>query len=235
MRRAPFTLLAPLVACAGSLASACGGSVATVPDGARASDAGAGPSQVPDASPGETKACLALGGVCLPPGATAPPDRRPARATTPLCVGSDVCWVKVTMDTRVCKVDAECNESPAISSLQGSCFEGACMCHAPFHVQPNGRCGAATPPECDAQGGKCRQAPDANCLAGELQGDVGTNMSCGDFAPAGCCFPAAACKAPVDFVCCGASTTPYEPTCVNGWRTCAGGGPTPRLRSQGCF
>ena len=115
----------------------------------------------------------------------------------------------------------------------GSCFEGMCMCQLPKYVQPNGRCGDTPPPECTASSGTCRQGP-AECKAAELEGELGTNQSCGDFAPAVCCFAAASCKTTVDFVCCGASTTPYEPSCVNGWRQCAGGGPTPKLRSDKC-
>lgn len=127
--------------------------------------------------------------------------------------------------TRACAKDADCNG--------GSCFEGLCMCPGGKHVQPDGRCGDAAPKICSEGGGTCRQN-EAVCNAGELEGDLDTNMSCGDLVAAVCCFDAAKCKTTVDFVCCGASTTPYEPSCVNGWRTCAAGGPTPKLRSQGC-
>jgi hypothetical protein len=74
----------------------------------------------------------------------------------------------------------------------------------------------------------------AQCQAGELESDLGSNTSCGDLVAAVCCYPAASCKSTVDFVCCGASTTPYEPTCVNGWRTCDGAGPMPMLRKPTC-
>jgi hypothetical protein len=113
----------------------------------------------------------------------------------------------------------------------GTCFEGMCMCQLPKYVQTDGRCGDAKPPDCAAANGTCRQGP-AECTDTELEGDIETDQSCGDFAPAVCCFPAASCKLTKDFVCCGASTTPYEPTCVNGWRTCMG--LMPKLRDTKC-
>lgn len=124
-----------------------------------------------------------------------------------------------------CSKDVDCNG--------GTCFNGMCMCQIPKYVQADGRCGDGQPGDCTTSSGTCRQEP-AQCEAGELEGELGTNQSCGDFAPAVCCFAASSCKTTVDFVCCGASTTPYEPTCVNGWRTCSGGGPTPKLRSDKC-
>jgi hypothetical protein len=123
----------------------------------------------------------------------------------------------------VCTNDSGCNG--------GTCFEGTCLCALPKYVQSDGRCGDAQPPDCATSSGTCRQNP-ATCMAGELEGELGTNQSCGDFVAAVCCFPAASCKSTVDFVCCGASTTPYEPSCVNGWRQCMG--LMPKLRSDKC-
>jgi len=126
---------------------------------------------------------------------------------------------------RNCAKDGDCNG--------GTCFEGLCMCNGGKHVQPDGRCGDTPPKTCSESGGTCRQN-EAVCESSELEGDIGTDMSCGDLIAAVCCFDKAKCKTTVDFVCCGASTTPYEPNCVNGWRTCAGGGPLPKLRSSSC-
>jgi hypothetical protein len=120
-----------------------------------------------------------------------------------------------------------------MSSLMGRCFHGMCMCNAPYHVQPNGKCGTAMPPSCATGGGSCRQMP-AQCESTELESDFDSNMSCGDFVPAVCCYPKSSCQTTVDFVCCGAALDPYEPTCVNGWRTCDGLGPTPMLRKPKC-
>lgn len=113
----------------------------------------------------------------------------------------------------VCAKDGDCGG--------GKCFEGMCMCELPKYVQANGLCGDQKPEDCATSNGTCRQNP-AECNSGELEGDLDTNQSCGDLVPAVCCFPAASCKMTVDFVCCGANVKPYEPTCVNGWRTCMG-------------
>lgn len=129
----------------------------------------------------------------------------------------------VDASDRPCNGDGDCRG--------GTCFEGMCMCGAPKYVQPDGRCGDDAPPECTASSGTCRQNP-AECMAGELEGELGTNQTCGDFIAAVCCYPAGSCKTTVDFVCCGASTTPYEPRCVNGWRTCLG--LMPKLRDTKC-
>jgi hypothetical protein len=135
---------------------------------------------------------------------------------------------------RACNLDHECNEDLAMSSLAGACFEGVCICKVGFHVQPSGKCGETEPPLCAAQGGTCRTNP-AECGGSELQADFGTTMKCGDIQPFQCCLPKSECYAPIDVVCCGAAAMYYEPNCVNGWRTCAAGAPTPRLRSQGCL
>jgi len=215
-----------------SLLFACSGKVASVENGGT-TDAGATPpSQQPDAGSRTTKACEALGGICLAAGESGPPNRKPTLASSPLCNGTDVCWVTL-MPSGVCQTDADCNEAPAVSALWGQCFQGVCLCQPPFHVQPSGKCNKTPPPECNQQGGKCRQNP-ASCQPGELEGDLQTDMTCGDLVPAVCCFPAASCKAPIDLVCCGAAASYYEPTCVNGWKTCAAGAPIPRLRQDGC-
>lgn len=134
---------------------------------------------------------------------------------------------------RACNLDHECNEDLSMSSLAGSCFQGVCICKSNFYVQPSGKCGVTEPPLCAAQGGTCRTNP-ADCESSELEADFKTTMKCGDIQPFMCCLPKTECYAPVDIVCCGAATMYYEPSCVNGWRTCAAGAPMPRLRSQGC-
>jgi hypothetical protein len=153
---------------------------------------------------------------------------RPTRPDT----GADA---STSIDSGVvaCTKDHECNFDLAMSSLAGSCFQGVCICKVGYYVQPNGKCGAQEPPSCTTVGGTCRKNP-AECQAGELDAHYYSTMSCGDIMPAQCCIPAASCYAPIDIVCCGAAADYYEPTCVNGWRTCASGAPTPRLRSQGC-
>jgi hypothetical protein len=129
----------------------------------------------------------------------------------------------VDASDRPCDGDDDCRG--------GTCFAGVCMCEVPKYVQADGRCGDDAPEECIAGGGRCQQDP-AECMPGELEGELQTNQTCGDFVAAVCCFPAGSCKTTVDFVCCGASTTPYEPRCVNGWRTCLG--LMPKLRSDTC-
>jgi hypothetical protein len=173
--------------------------------------------------------------------AGAAPDSGPGReagiveidASTPPLPGTDADASTTTDGGVACTKDHECNFDLTMSSLAGSCFNGVCICKVGYYVQPNGKCGSTAPPSCPNQGGTCRENP-ATCQTGELEGDYETNMSCGDFQPAVCCTPAASCHAPIDIVCCGAAAAYYEPSCVNGWRTCAAGAPTPRLRSQGC-
>lgn len=238
----PITLLVAL----GALAAACSGKVASEPGDAGAEPGPApgsttptGPSRPPvptgsDAAsppPGSGNACAERGGLCLPPYSTppGPPARKPSKEA--LCPGDESCWLVVAYpEGAACKTDVDCNESPATSSVQHKCFEGICICQAPFHVQPSGKCGKNEPPDCAAHSGTCRQNP-AECQPGEHGASLSTDMSCGDFVAAVCCIPI--CKTPVDLVCCGASTTPYEPLCVNGWRTCEG--LQPALRSKGCF
>lgn len=128
-----------------------------------------------------------------------------------------------TVPNAPCAIDDDCKG--------GKCFQGMCMCELPNYVQPDGRCGKTAPPDCQTASGTCRQNP-AECSAGELEGDLDTNQSCGDFVPAVCCFAAGSCKMTVDFVCCGANVKPYEPSCVNGWRTCMG--LMPKLRDTKC-
>lgn len=158
-----------------------------------------------------------------------PPD-----AAAPDASSSSAADAGAPPSSKVCTVDQECNEDPTMSSLAGTCFQGVCICRANMFVQTSGRCGSKPPADCATLGGTCRQAPAA-CAAGELEGAEPTNRSCGDFVAAVCCLPATACRAAVDLVCCGASTTPHEPICVNGWKTCGAGGPTPAIRQNGCF
>ena len=128
-----------------------------------------------------------------------------------------------TVPNAPCANDGDCKG--------GTCFEGMCMCDLPKYVQADGRCGDEKPKDCATASGTCRQSP-AECMTGELEADIETDQSCGDFVAAVCCFPAAACKMTVDFVCCGANVEPYEPNCVNGWRTCMG--LMPKLRDTKC-
>ncbi len=203
--------------------SACsGGAPPEPPEPGEPTDAGA------DA--GTDPACVAGGGVCLPEGESAPPNRM----TSPEACDDEghVCWVLVPAGA-VCEQDHDCNEDPEVSTLHGSCFSGVCICTVGY-VQPGGKCAAAPPGDCGAHGGTCRQDP-AECAAGELRGELQTNASCGDFVPAVCCVPSASCQGPADLVCCGAAASPYEPLCVNGWKTCGPGAPTPRSRDEGCL
>lgn len=193
-------------------------------------DSGASEPDAGTEEAGTTSACAARGGVCLPDGESAPPNRMPS--AEPLCEAGDVCWVLVPTGTEACVTDVDCNEDVAISALHGACFEGVCVCKF-GNVQPSGKCGPASPGDCAAHGGTCRQDP-AECEASELRADLDTNTSCGDFAPALCCVPADKCKGPDDLVCCGAAADPYEPLCVNGWKTCGAAAPTPSTRQQGC-
>lgn len=227
------------------LASACGGKTAAVdPDAAPSpsaipSDAAlpTPPADAGDASAGD---CAARGGVCLPKGGTAPPDRRPAGPGEGACGGADVCWVKVAPVSGRCTSHPECNPDPTISALYGECFFGVCVCRPGFHVQPSGKCDKTPPPECAKQGGKCFQQP-ATCPAGNLSGTDDLNRTCGDFVEAVCCSPEAACKGPrkseadvpVGFVCCAPNDAQSAPACVNGWQTCAPGS-SPVALPGGC-
>ena len=190
----------------------------------------AGPIDPVDAGtePHTSTECETRGGVCLPEGESAPPNRT---TSTDACDDGHVCWVLVPA-APVCEQDQDCNEDPMVSTLQGQCFSGVCICTVGY-VQPSGKCAAEPPAPCDAHSGTCRQDP-AECEVGELRGELQTSASCGDFVPAVCCVPAASCQGPPDLVCCGAAAAPYEPLCVNGWKTCGAGAPTPRSRDQGC-
>ncbi|MBX3232038.1 MAG: hypothetical protein KIT84_20015 [Labilithrix sp.] len=216
-----------ILGCSGRLATESSG-----PAGSSSADAATmRPPPPPPSSSASIDACTARGGLCLGPYAT--PGGPPARAPSsePLCGWGNTCWLVVdSPSAAVCKTDVDCNEDPATSSVQHSCFEGMCVCRAPAHVQPSGKCGVKEPRDCAAESGTCRSGP-AECEPGEHHASLSVDMSCGDFQPAVCCIPI--CKTPVDLVCCGASTTPYEPLCVNGWRTCEG--LQPALRSKGCF
>ncbi len=235
-------LLAPLVG------ASCGGKVAfTDPDasppGSTPAPVPPPPSPTPDAGDsGSSGDCAARGGVCLPTGTSAPPNRRPAGAGEGSCGGTDVCWVLVEPPAGGCTIDAECNPSPAISALYGSCFHGICVCKSGYHVQPNGKCDRTSPPLCPSQGGTCYQEP-ATCPADHLEGSIDSNRTCGDFVAAVCCTPEASCKGPtkdvggtrvpVEFVCCAPNDALTPPVCVSGWRTCADGN-SPVAAPGGC-
>lgn len=121
-----------------------------------------------------------------------------------------------------CTTDLDCNGDSTVSTLQGTCQLGLCMCNAGFVVQPSGACGSALAPSCSQQAGTCKQDPAA-CPTGEFEGEQGTNMSCGDLVAAVCCFDPAACRGIV--VACVAPDAGgrSKPLCVNGWRTCPPG------------
>lgn len=178
--------------------------------------------------------CVAKGGMCIGKDQTPPPSYQ----TSGTCTNGDVCWVPVTTTMGACTGDPDCNENPAMSSLSGKCFFGVCMCNIGLYVQPNGKCGKTEPGGCTTSGGKCRQTP-ATCQAGELPGALPTNMSCGDFVEAVCCFPGAGCKAPtkaganVDFKCCMPNDAIEDPICVNGWKVCPQGGDA-KTDTSGC-
>jgi hypothetical protein len=113
-----------------------------------------------------------------------------------------------------CATDVDCKG--------GKCFSGVCICDLFFRVQANGTCGSAAEPLCVDQadaGARCN-SPQPVCReidAGEIAGSNEANRSCGDFAPAVCCF--AGCKGP-NFLCCGQSATVSPQICTQGWRTC---------------
>ncbi len=120
-----------------------------------------------------------------------------------------------------CTGDDECNP--------GACVQGVCICNAPHWVQPDGKCGSTEPPDCEPQGGTCRQ--QEACEAGETEGSGPANMSCGDLRPAVCCF--AECKGPADLICC-LGDVPSSPVCVNGWKTCVEGNRAAKA-DEGCI
>jgi len=118
----------------------------------------------------------------------------------------------------VCSVDAHCNTG-------GTCFEGICVCADPYRIQPDGRCGAFPEPGCGDQvdaGATCR-SPTGMCNPGELYGTGEANFSCGDFAPAACCFTG--CKGPAaPFHCCRPDPVgAIDQICSQGWKTCPHG------------
>lgn len=129
--------------------------------------------------------------------------------------------------TPVCTVDADCNGDPQISSLEGTCYQGICICRDGLHVQPGGKCKKTPPPECMASGGKCFQMP-ATCPTGTLEGSAGAAMSCGDLVAAVCCYTDTQCVGP-DFTCCGPTDAGHAAICENGYRTCPDGySPVPK-------
>jgi len=133
----------------------------------------------------------------------------------------------------VCGKDQDCNDDQSVNTLWGSCFMGQCFCKSGNSIQPNGKCAPGNPPSCTAGNspGTCRQTP-AECQQGEMEGSYWSTMTCGDVIAAVCCYEKAKCTSFFDVVCCGASSTPYEPVCVNGWKTCDPGAPTPRVRNS---
>jgi hypothetical protein len=74
----------------------------------------------------------------------------------------------VDASDRPCDQDDDCRG--------GTCFEGVCMCEVPKYVQADGRCGDDAPEECIAGGGRCQQNP-AECMPGELEGELQTNQT----------------------------------------------------------
>ncbi len=121
-----------------------------------------------------------------------------------------------------CTTDLDCNGDSTVSTLQGTCQLGLCMCNAGFVVQPSGACGSALAPSCSQQAGTCKQDP-ATCPTGEFEGEQGTNMSCGDLVAAVCCFDPAACRGIVVACVAPGGGGRSKPLCVNGWRTCPPG------------
>jgi hypothetical protein len=119
-------------------------------------------------------------------------------------------------------MDADCNHDPAVSSLEGTCFEGACICLDGLHVQLDGKCGKSLPPDCMTAGGTCLQEERLTCLAGQVEGDDGTNASCGDPVFSRCCFDVSQCKGPL-FFCCAPTNAGHVPICENGFLTCPPG------------
>lgn len=122
----------------------------------------------------------------------------------------------------VCEVDADCNHDPAVSSLEGTCFEGTCICHDRLHVQLDGKCGKLPPPDCTAAGGTCLSPERLHCPDGQVPGADSTNESCGDLAFSTCCFDASQCRGPL-FFCCGQTGVGHDPICENGFLTCPAG------------
>lgn len=57
-----------------------------------------------------------------------------------------------------CTSDSQCNTDPTISSLLGTCTNGACVCKTGIPRTVGGTCGAedgSIPSDCEAKGGKC--------------------------------------------------------------------------------
>ncbi len=168
---------------------ACGGSVGTVPS--TSDDAGGG------GGGGD-------GAVGIPPLLDA--ATKPDGATLP--DGSAL----------VCKTDADCNGDPQVSSLEGSCFQGICICRSGLHVQPNGKCSKTLPTDCMSSAGKCVQNP-ATCPGGLSEGSQEVNMTCGDLVAAVCCFDPTTCIGP-QFTCCAPNDAAHAAVCESGYRTC---------------
>jgi len=198
---------------AGGTSPAGDGGGASAADGA-AADGGSGS---PD--------CAAHGGECIPQGQAPKSPHRQAGPGEGTCAGGDVCWLPVSTVYPVCAQNSDCNEDPRVSTLWGQCFQGVCVCHSGYSVQPDGKCGPTALADCAGQGGTCFQGE--TCPQGkqaEIAGSAGTNMTCGDFVAAVCCFTAGSCKGPTTpFHCCTPADGDEAPICVNGWLTCEPG------------
>lgn len=215
--------------------AACGARVVNVldgddgstalPDGGGGDGAPAGDAAPEPATDSGSSDCESRGGVCLPEGESAPPTYRRAGAGEASCGSGAACWLLVTPEgDTACTIDAECNPSPTISTLYGSCFQGICVCKTGYHVQPNGKCAPAVPGDCKSQGGSC--VTIAGCATGQVEGTAAANLSCGDFAPAVCCYrqdtQPSQCKGPSadSFQCCAPNDASHLPVCESGWITC---------------
>ena len=175
---------------------ACGGAVSSVPSANDDAGGGGGGGGGTDGATGPLPP--GLDGAAKPDGAP-PPDASVA----------------------VCKTDPDCNGDPQVSSLEGSCYQGICICRSGLHVQPDGKCSKTLPTPCTSSAGKCVQNP-ATCQAGLLEGSLYVNMTCGDFVAAVCCFDPASCIGP-QFTCCGPTDAVHAAVCESGYRTCPAG------------
>ncbi len=234
----------------------CGATVATVLE---SDDAAASPSTGAEGGPGNggsdsgtdsggstAVACEAKGGTCVRAGGAPPSSSRKASSAEAKCAGADVCWLPVSLTKPpVCQNDQGCNSDASMSSFAGQCFGGICICKPGFGVQPDGRCGKTLPPDCNAQSGKCFQQP-ATCPAGSLGSSQETNMTCGDFIAAVCCFTESGCtgpsrevagagRVPIDMACCGTAGGASDRLCVNGWQTCQPGSTPVDKSVSGCL
>jgi hypothetical protein len=171
---------------------ACGGAVSSVPN-AESDAGGGGGGGATDAAPGPRPPGEDGGGK---PDAPGPTDGA----------------------VSVCKADQDCNGDPQVSSLEGYCYEGICICREGLHVQPNGKCSKTPVPPCMSSSGKCFQEP-ANCPSGFVEGSQDADFTCGDLIPAVCCFASTSCQGPA-FNCCSPVGGTRAQICESGYRTC---------------